>query len=116
MNAAGQIQVRGPSDDEILRALTRLLVERFGARRVVLFGSRARGDARPDSDFDVFVEMESQERPPDRNARILAEIGPRPWSLDLVVYTPEEVARVRPIPGTLLSMIESEGRVLHDAA
>ena len=116
MSAAGPVPVPKPSDEKILGDLTRLLVERFGARCVVLFGSRARGDARPDSDFDVFVEMESTERPPERNARILAEIGLRPWSLDLLVYTPDEVARVRPIPGTLLSMIESEGRVLHDAA
>ena len=116
MNAVAPEPVPNPSDERILGDLTRLLVERFGARRVVLFGSRARGDARPDSDFDVFVEMESTERPPERNARILAEIGLRPWSLDLLVYTPDEVARVRPIPGTLLSMIESEGRVLHDAA
>ena len=116
MNAVAPVPVPNPSDEKILGDLTRLLVDRFGARRVVLFGSRARGDARPDSDFDVFVEMESTDRPPERNARILAEIGLRPWSLDLLVYTPDEVARVRPIPGTLLSMIESEGRVLHDAA
>jgi predicted nucleotidyltransferase len=104
------------AEDEILQGLTRLLVERFGARRVVLFGSRARGDARDDSDFDVFVEMESNERPPERNARVLNAIGLRPWSLDLVVYTPEEVRRVRRIPGSLLSIIDAEGRVLHDAA
>ncbi len=116
MNVAGPGQVPNASDEKILGELTRLLVDRFGARRVVLFGSRARGDARSESDFDIFVEMESTDRPPERNARILAEIGLRPWSLDLLVYTPEEVARVRPIPGTLLSMIESEGRVLHDAA
>ena len=116
MNTAGPVPVPKPSDEEILGDLTRLLVERFGARRVVLFGSRARGDARPDSDFDVFAEMESTDRPPERNARIPAEIGLRPWSLDLLVYTPDEVARVRPMPGTLLSMTESEGRVLHDAA
>jgi len=105
-----------PTDEEILRDVTRLLVERFGARRVVLFGSRARGDARGDSDFDLFVEMETSDRPPERNARIITAIGLRPWSLDLVVYTPEEVRRVRRLPGTLLSIIEEEGRVLHDAA
>jgi predicted nucleotidyltransferase len=106
----------GASEDEILRSLTRLLVERFGARRVVLFGSRARGDAHDDSDYDLFVEMESNERPPERNARVLAAVGLRPWSLDLVVYTPEEARRVRRIPGSLLSIIDAEGRVLHDAA
>ena len=104
------------SEEKILSDLTRLLVERFGARKVVLFGSRARGDARHDSDFDLFVEMESEERPPERNARILEAIGLRPWSLDLVVYTPDEVRRVRRIPGTLLSIIDAEGKILHDAA
>ncbi len=53
---------------------------------------------------------------PERNARILEAIGLRPWSLDLVVYTPDEVRRVRRIPGTLLSIIDAEGKILHDAA
>jgi predicted nucleotidyltransferase len=30
----------------------------FGAARVRVFGSRARGDASPDSDLDLIVEME----------------------------------------------------------
>ncbi len=40
-----------------LRQFRRMLTEAYGARldRAVLFGSRARGDARPDSDFDVAV-------------------------------------------------------------
>jgi uncharacterized protein len=33
-----------------------LLTREFGVRRVVLFGSLARGDARPDSDIDLAVE------------------------------------------------------------
>ena len=116
MSDSCTLAAQGLTEEKILRDLTHLLVERFGARRVVLFGSRARGDAHPDSDFDIFVEMESKDRPPERNARILSAIGLRPWSLDLVVYTPEESGRVRRIPGSLLSIIDAEGRVLHDAA
>jgi predicted nucleotidyltransferase len=35
--------------------------------RVLLFGSRARGDARPDSDFDLLVVMPHRPRSPRRN-------------------------------------------------
>ena len=35
-----------------------VLTERFGVRRLALFGSMARGTARPDSDVDVLVGFE----------------------------------------------------------
>ncbi len=49
--------------DPILTRLKAALADRYGARlrRVVLFGSRARGDARPDSDYDVAIFLDPAE-------------------------------------------------------
>lgn len=52
-------------NDPILERLRAVLTEIYGDRleRVVLFGSRARGDAQPDSDYDVAVFLRDM---PDR--------------------------------------------------
>jgi uncharacterized protein len=46
-----------PISDPILARLCAALNEMYGERleRIVLFGSRARGDASPDSDYDVAI-------------------------------------------------------------
>ena len=55
--------------DPVLKQFRAALDEVYGARlaRVVLFGSRARGDQRPDSDYDVAVFLKEL---PDRWAEL----------------------------------------------
>ncbi len=101
-------------DNILLEHITHTIIERFHPRRIVLFGSHARGEAKAGSDLDIFIEMETGARPPDRAVEISSVFGLRPWSMDLVVYTPEEVERLRGVKGTLLSVIEAEGKPLYE--
>jgi predicted nucleotidyltransferase len=93
--------------------VARRIADAFRPRRIILFGSHARGEATAGSDLDLFVEMETTQRPPERAVAVGAIFGMRDWPLDVVVYTPEEVNQLRGIRGTLLSIIESEGKVLY---
>lgn len=47
----------------VSRAALQELAQRYHIRRLVLFGSAARGELRPDSDIDLLVEFESGEAP-----------------------------------------------------
>ena len=80
---------------------------------VVLFGSRARGEAGPESDWDLLVIAENlPDSPWQRQKRILALL-PREWQhqINLLAYTPAEwFARVTP----LALDIALDGIVLYD--
>ncbi len=101
-------------DQELIDEVVATIVEHVHPDRIVLFGSQVRGDAGPDSDLDLMIEMETLLRPIDRAVAVGSLFLDRDWPLDVVVYTPEEAARDRRRVGTLLSMIEVDARTLYE--
>jgi predicted nucleotidyltransferase len=97
-----------------IEEIVRRIVAVFRPRRIILFGSRATGSARQDSDLDLMVEMETSELPADRVRASNALFGLRRWPMDLVVYTPQEVQEQRRYRNSFVRVIESQGKVLYE--
>jgi predicted nucleotidyltransferase len=83
----------GTVDHARLKAIADCLRESYGAERVILFGSAARGDATEHSDIDLLVIAATTDRFYDRMARVLSVVRElsRGMPLAPVVLTPEEL-------------------------
>jgi predicted nucleotidyltransferase len=94
-------------------AIARILRDALRPERIVLFGSRATGTARDDSDVDLLIEWDT-DMPQAERSRVVSRLFPdRRWSLDALVLTPAEMAAARRSPASVLAAIERGGRVLY---
>jgi predicted nucleotidyltransferase len=78
-------------DKTLIQQIASRIVEKFDPLRIILFGSYARHNATIDSDIDLFIEMDTDKRPPERSIEISRLFGLRDWAMDIFVYTPDEV-------------------------
>ncbi len=85
----------------IIQAMVRRIVDRFDPERVILFGSHARGTARPDSDVDLLVVLSGNGPKREAQHDIRLALDDFDISKDVVVTTPEEFAWRKEIPGTI---------------
>jgi len=107
----------GKTVEEWLPSVVERIVERFDPVRVILFGSRARGDAGPHSDVDLLVVMpdgiDDERRVTVEIRRLLRDM---PAAKDIVVTTPEEIERRGDLVGTVLRPALREGKILYERA
>jgi predicted nucleotidyltransferase len=99
------------TDRQIVREFQRRLAAIVPVLDLRVFGSRARGDAAPDSDLDVFIELE--ESPPELRQRISEiawEVGfERECVISTVVTTRVELEQGAMGASPLVLNIEREG-------
>jgi DNA binding domain, excisionase family len=109
-----EISTSGPATGEAwLPTIVGRIVHEVDPARIILFGSRGRGDARHDSDFDLLVVLDSIS---DRRAtrigirRVLDDL---PIAKDIIVATTDEVDGRHGRPRGVLHWALAEGRVLY---
>jgi uncharacterized protein len=90
----------------------RKIGEEFGADKVVLFGSYARGTATVDSDIDLLVVAETTLPPSERYGAVRRLLADYPASFDIIVRTPEEYSRSRLVVNDIVYFADKCGRVL----
>ena len=88
--------------------------EEFGAEKVILFGSYARGNANPDSDVDILVIGSFEGRSVDRSVEIRMKLRPD-FPMDLLVRTPERVRERIEMGDSFMREILDQGKVLYEA-
>ncbi len=105
-----------PSDDPRLAEVVHRLVDAYRPERIYLFGSRARGDAEPDSDYDLLV-VAADDAPADRTRSRLAyeclwETG---TAADVLVWKRTSFESRLHLPASLPATVLREGKLLHAA-
>ena len=102
--------------DELVRDITRRIVEFCRPEKVVLFGSLARGEAKDHSDIDLFVIWDAAPDLSNRQRRVAIRraIGALRAPLDLLTLTPSEVEEATKDPRSFTSQIMQEGRTLYE--
>ena len=94
-----------------IRTFARLVAERFGPDKIILFGSYAYGTPHPNSDVDILVVLPARNEL-DQAARIRWAI-PRRFAMDLIVRRPDDLRRRLDEGDWVLREIVAKGKVLY---
>jgi len=103
-------------EDDYLRRVVECLVTQYRPEQIYLFGSKARGEERVASDYDLMVVVKAR---PDWKERkrvhqVLWKAGLR-RAMDIVLFTEEGFKARIDLKNSLPSAVVEEGKLLYAA-
>ena len=99
---------------ETLPLATERIVSGLRPEKIILFGSYAYGTPTPDSDVDLLVVMETSATNTQRHLAVCRLLRPRPFPVDILVKTPQEIGAALQAGDFFIKEIVSQGRVLYE--
>lgn len=100
--------------DETIWHIVDVITTCLSPRRIILFGSYAQREAGPDSDLDLFIELDPPLPARGRSSLVKRLFDPYPGPMDIVVYSPEEAAYCKRAPASVVASVLREGTVLYE--
>ena len=101
--------------EDVLPTMVADLVRAVAPLRVILFGSHARGTARPDSDVDLIVVRESIHDRRHETGDVLRLLARYPFPKDVLLYSRAEFDKGRVTRNHVLYDAVREGRLLYES-
>ena len=104
------------ASDPILAEVVHRLVAAYRPDNIYLFGSVARGDAGPDSDYDLLIVVPDDASPERRRSRLAYEVlRGTGTAADVLVCTRSYFEQRRLLKASLPGTVLREGRALYGA-
>ena len=105
-----------PCEDTVLAEVIRRLAEAYQPERIYLFGSKARGEGGPDSDYDLMVIVPDDAPPERRRSRLAYEVlRGTGTAVDVLVWLKSNFERRLHVVCSLPATVLREGRVVYGA-
>ena len=103
-----------PISRRAIAEVVKRIAETFDPERVILFGSYAYGRPRPDSDVDLLVVLETNQRLRAKQLEIARALSPHPFGMDIIVRTPEQLRKRVAMGDYFLREITTRGKVMYE--
>lgn len=106
---------QGKPDPAIVADLVERIVRAAAPEKIILFGSAAREEMGPDSDYDLLVIKAGKFNYRRLMTKILEHLSGKEAAVDVVLWRAEEVERYRNSHCLVICPALEEGRVVYDS-
>jgi uncharacterized protein len=99
--------------DKTLEKIIEKILEVITPDKIILFGSRAKGTAREDSDYDILVVKSGIENKREISKKIYLNLN-IPASVDIIVQTPESIEENKKRFYSVVKEAINEGKTIYE--